>query len=468
MPTQVPNFNLGNNIVSTAMYSTTVERDQETQLRSISTNEFFPNISYVQCSNPVASVKIDTSYISYVDGNIIYQIGTRTDTTCLYDILTFDSITNGIGVKPPELLPALISDPNIHILGVSVSFDKETRGNTMFVALHDIPVDGPYGYIDAFELGDAKKEICSIIEDMYLISHTEYISYNHTPNNTSTYSFYVECDNNDFYTYLYSCSYNYFNMTYVPMLNVVPIINTSPQNSNLHTETQRVVQYTGIMSSDAISTGKKSSYIDAGKNNSSYFYYLGNDNANYMQPSWKLNRSLNLNSTLGFYYDTTDTSYYAFPNPLNDFNGFYNTCYILQSYLSTCEFTKYINGEYLEPRGREPVSFQSSLSQFFSYTCENLYTVWDEQDIGTISINAKKLYIPSVGEFSFLMSRLAAINDVIIACGGDQIDPTKLYMTSNEASGNGIYAVWPFNGALLNVKKSETITIRPFIMILKS
>jgi hypothetical protein len=448
--------------VNTENYSTTILRDSDIRLNSSS---FYPNITYIsglngEFENPVGSVRINTSGIAYVDNVIVddekfsEEFKPKVE---LYDLVV--GYMSGKRKKIEVTTPQNLTNDD-EVLGICVIpqglIDEEPR----FVAVKDLG-EGCFGYLDGSRCSSPIE-----LTKFFLIATEDADPHVFAGSGTPFAIYFCTSENNISYFYTLPNSGNSIN-GFDHIYNVIPIINTSTQNSNLHPDTKRVVQFTAIAASDNIVTGKKSSYIDCGYNNSSYFYYLGGDYSNYAQPSWKLNGTLNLNSTIGFYKDENG-DYPSFLNPLSKFDGYDKTA----TNIKTTVFNNYYIDEC-----RENFNFtlyssfndNNAFVKLFSSTFSTYLPIWNggilptTEDYTAGTIKQGNLYIPSLGEFSFLISRLKVINDLIEEYNGDKIDNTYIYMTSTECSYTGVYAVWPFNGSMMNIYKSQNLMIRPFI-----
>lgn len=70
-------------------------------------------------------------------------------------------------------------------------------------------------------------------------------------------------------------------------------------------------------------------------------------------------------------------------------------------------------------------------------------------------------YLPAAGELGFLMPRFAAINESIVAAGGDAIQ-RNTFWSSTENSSNNAYYVNTYNGTVRNTGKNERYYVCPF------
>ena len=246
--------------------------------------------------------------------------------------------------------------------------------------------------------------------------------------------------------------------------NIVPLVNKK-NTTNLNRVVQRVAQYTGAMPSDVIHSGKKASYYDSGLDNYSYYYNVGGDVCDYVPSVWKLNGDLNPAAITQFYYDKDLKGYVSFANALLDYYGYSNTLSI-RSLMS--KYDTYVDNN------DNTNSFRFRTTSVFFY-------------LGNTSFGNCEQYIPAIGELSFIIGRTAAINSIIddlndlfdlnqikyyntitgsqSSVKASKIDLTKIYISSSEASYDGVYCVFPVNGSIINVYKDNLCTGRPFIKL---
>lgn len=466
---QVPQFNIDRD-VSVKIYDNTIDRDTDVLLYE---GSFYPHITYVGGNNPnpVGSVVIDTTYVSYYDGQIISdnevrKIGRDIE---LYDILVQKKdmtpsqqsrIFSHIFKTVSDAQVFVNNDRSYFISGVCVKPRLDENTEAKFVSLYDLPNMGRYGSWGGSVNVDSYRNNLLKSMDTFANEHSFIMGQNTSKGTYDGFGIYHELIETDRLVYVYPCPCDE-DGNLLTTYNVVPIINKSNINNTLNMQTQRVVQYTGIMASDNIDEGKNSSYIDSGVNCNSYYYYVTGYQANYIQPSWRLNRQLNQDATLSFYYDSETDTYPSFLNPLTQYDGFYNTYCIIRSINNLQNsLENYSNADFIIDMPSNDNAFIMT-SKYEGHD----YMAWPEitTSFSIFEKTINLLYIPTVGEFSLLMARLGKINDIIDEIGGDPIHPENIYITSNECSDNGVYAVWPYNGALMNVYKRDLLHIRPFV-----
>ena len=473
----VPQFNI-NRDVSVKIYDNTIDRDSDVLLYQ---GSFYPHITYVGGNNPnpVGSVDIDTSYIAYYDGqitydNLMHKTGRLVE---LYDILVQKKIMNPVQqqriyshvFKTVADAQAFVNnDTSYFISGICVKPKNTVEEDARFVALHDIPNMGRYGSWGGDLENNSYRDGLLKPMDTFATVYSFTMQHNAIKGTHDGFGIYYELNETDSFVYVYPCPCDE-DGNLLTTYNVVPIINKSNINNTLNMQTQRVVQYTGIMLSDNIDEGKNSSYIDSGAHCNSYYYYVTGYQANYIQPSWRLNRRFNQDATLSFYYDSETDTYPSFLNPLTQYDGLYNTYCTIRTIYNLQNSLENFTHPGLGVNQLFSIDMPNNDNAFImtsEYSAHD-YTTWPEitSSFSTFENNINLLYIPSVGEFSFLMARLAKINDIIDEIGADPIHPENIYITSNECSDNGVYAVWPYNGALMNVYKRDLLHIRPFIHV---
>ena len=477
----VPQFNI-NRDVSVKIYDNTIDRDTDVLLYD---GSFYPHITYVGGNNPnpVGSVVIDTSYVAYYDGqitddNVVHKIGRSIE---LYDILVqkkaqYNQHAYAHVFKSVSAAQQFVSNDNTYMIsGVCVKPGLKDDGITTviddvakFVSLHDLPNMGRYGSWGGDLENASYSDRLLKPMDTFATTYSFTMQHNAIKGTHDGFGIYYELNETDSLVYVYPCPCDE-DENLLTTYNVVPIINKSNINNTLNMQTQRVVQYTGIMLSDNIDEGKNSSYIDSGAHCNSYYYYVTGYQANYIQPSWRLNRRFNQDATLSFYYDSETETYPSFLNPLTQYDGLYNTYCTIRTIYNLQNSLENFTHPGLGVNQLFSIDMPNNDNAFImtSEYSDHDYTTWPEitSSFSTFENNINLLYIPSVGEFSFLMARLAKINDIIDEIGGDPIHPENIYITSNECSDNGVYAVWPYNGALMNVYKRDLLHIRPFIQL---
>lgn len=413
------------------VYNSTFERDTDSKIQNLL---YYPYITMVDKDNIVGS----TQFVKYYNnGANLYDILVKNGSNFLIrrsiaDINSTDSIV-GICVIPENVLP---------------------DGLARFITLFDVDDKCYGGYTDS--------------RITYLKYIADYVERNNIPYNGMPLDAIMQIGVGVIYDELFMKTNTDSTMlttaTTQSNRNVVPLVNKK-RTTNLNRVVQRVAQYTGAMPSDIIHSGKKASYYDSGLDNYSYYYNVGGDVCDYVPSMWKLNGDLNPAAVTPFYYDKDLKGYVSFANALLDYKGYNNTSsmhHIMNKY-----------DTYVDNVGG---------SDTFRFRTNSIFFIVDNT-----LFERYTSYIPAIGELSFIIGRIAAINSIIddlndlwdldriqyynmiteeqSSVKADKIDLTKVYLSSSEASYDGVYCVFPANGSILNVYKDNLCTGRPFIKL---
>lgn len=390
-------------------YNTTIDRDIDHEFISSSTGSY-PNLTIIDCNNTVDSVKYNLQ-------------PTNSDGVTLFDILYYDENTATLKIYK-------FSDAQ------SDSFETLNRWqNSNYATIIGICVvpsnvlpDGFPRFVCADEFGESNYGVITSFDG------------------ASSYPELVTESGMKFYSSSASTTYvvntDSFN-------NIFPISN-QPRSSSIGWNMIRPIQCNANIPSDNISTGKNSSYFDSGNENSSYYFHIGSDMANYCPSPWRLNGTLNSQCITNFYIDE-DQHFVSFNNPMSYYDGHGSTIQLLCTYISHKYFSS-------DTHLRELMTYRIYDDQSIYKISKAGSSVTDLAEFDTIS----PVYIPTVGEMSFLCSRLHTVNYILQQLGKTEIDETNIYLTSTESGYDSVYVLIPMTGTIANVYKSQVCKIRTF------
>lgn len=388
-------------------YNTTTDRDIDYAFNSSSTGSY-PNLTIVDCSNPVDSVKYNLQ-------------PTNTDGVTLFDILYYDE--NNASLKIYKFFDA--QSDSFETLNRWQNNNYATIIGICVVPSNLLP-DGLPRFVCVDEFGESNYGVITSFDGV------------------SSYPELVTESGMKFYSSSASTTYVVNTDSFS---NVFPISN-QPRSSSIGWNMIRPIQSNVNILSDNISTGKNSSYFDSGNENSSYYFHIGSDIANYCPSPWRLNGTLNSQCITNFYIDE-DQHFVSFNNPMSYYDGHGSTTQLLYTY---------INHKYF--------SSDTHLRELMSYRIYDEQSVYkiikltgaEVTDFDTIG----PVYIPTVGEMSFLGSRLHTVNYILQQLSKTKIDETNMYLTSTESGYDSVYVFIPMTGTIVSVYKSQVCKIRTF------